>query len=509
MSKLLCEAENSIVIKPPAEGLTTPMVSFKQSVLKVIAVTSLVFIDLIGLLAALYLSYYLRIHILPQFFAIFPATMPPELADKIYWVLGVNILCLAYAGIYSKRLPFWREIKRLLGAISLGFILVLAAVSLAKMGGEVSRTVLVGAYIIALFILPLSRYLGKTILAQVGIWKEPLIIMGTGKTGQIVAEALVNDKYLGYTIAGFITDDNQRKKGSLKINGDKYPVLGRFSDAANILNSTGIRRVVVAAPELPGPEVVSLTNQLQPYTRSILVVPDLFGVPGISGEVDYFFDEQIIAFRTRNNLASGVNVVTKRMFDLIVGMVMLILAAPLMLILALIIKLDSPGPAIFSGNRIGRDGIPFKCYKFRTMYLDNDKILTEYLDKNPRAREEWETFAKLREYDPRVTKSGKWMRKFSLDELPQLLNVMKGDMSLVGARPYLPREKEQMGVYADTILLANPGITGLWQVSGRNEIEFDGRLRLEAWYVRNWSLWLDISLLFRTLGVVIGKKGAY
>ncbi|MDD2585665.1 MAG: undecaprenyl-phosphate galactose phosphotransferase WbaP [Syntrophomonadaceae bacterium] len=509
MSKLICEAENGIVIEPPVEGLTAPMVSFRQSVLKVIAVTSLVLIDIAGLLAALALSYHFRIHILPGLFPAFPAAMPPELADKIYWVLGVNILCLAYAGLYTKRLPFWREIKRMLGAVSLAFILVLAAVSLAKLGGEVSRTVLVGAYIITLFILPLSRYLGKTILAKAGIWKESLIIMGTGKTGQIVAEALANDKYLGYTIAGFVSDDTQRKKRSLKLNGNKYPVLGRFTETPSILNTTGIRRVVVAAPELPGHELVALTNQLQPYTRSILVVPDLFGIPGISGEVDYFFDEQIIAFRTRNNLASRANIVTKRLFDLFIGFIMLIPAAPLMLILALIIKLDSPGPAVFSGNRIGKGAKQFKCYKFRTMYQENDKILEEYLEKNPKAREEWETYAKLREYDPRVTNSGKWMRKFSLDELPQLLNVMKGDMSLVGARPYLPREKEQMGVYADTILLGNPGITGLWQVSGRNEIDFDGRLRLEAWYVRNWSLWLDISLLFRTVGVVLGKKGAY
>lgn len=508
MSKLLCEAENSIVIKPPAEGLTGPMVSFKQSVLKVIAVTSLVFIDLVGLLAALSLSYYLRIHILPQFFSIFPATMPPELADKIYWVLGVNILCLAYAGLYSKRLPFWREIKRLLGAISLGFILVLAAVSLAKLGGEVSRTVLVEAYIIALFILPLSRYLGKTILAQVGIWKEPLIIMGTGKTGQIVAEALVNDKYLGYTIAGFITDDNQRKKGSLKINGDKYPVLGRFSDAANILNSTGIRRVVVAAPELPGQELVSLTNQLQPYTRSILVVPDLFGIPGISGEVDYFFDEQIIAFRTRNNLASGVNIVTKRMFDIVVGFILLILLLPILLIIALAIKLDSPGPVGFSHKRVGRGGREFNCYKFRSMVANAQVVLAEILEKDPTLKEEWERDFKLKN-DPRVTRVGKILRKTSLDELPQIFNVIKGEMSLVGPRPIVNDEIEKFGHYASDYFMVLPGMTGLWGVSGRSDIDYDERVRLEAWYVRNWSLWLDISLLFRTLGVVIGKKGAY
>lgn len=150
-----------------------------------------------------------------------------------------------------------------------------------------------------------------------------------------------------------------------------------------------------------------------------------------------------------------------------------------------------------------------KCYKFRSMYMNADRILLDFLGKHPEAEQEWKEFQKLRGDDPRVTKVGKFIRKYSLDELPQIFNVIKGDMSLVGPRPYLPREKRKIGNYLPIICMTTPGITGLWQVSGRNDIKFNGRLQLDSWYVRNWSLWQDIVLLFKTIGVVFGRKGAY
>jgi len=229
----------------------------------------------------------------------------------------------------------------------------------------------------------------------------------------------------------------------------------------------------------------------------------------VGGEVESFFDEQILAFRTRNNLASRSNMIAKRLFDLVVGTLILILVTPILITLALLIKLDSPGPVIYAGTRIGRLGREFKCYKFRTMYVNNDTILEEFLGNNPEVKTDWELYAKIRGEDPRVTKMGRLLRKFSLDELPQFINVLKGEMSLVGARPYLPQEKEKMAECADTILLAYPGITGLWQVSGRNELDFSQRVQIEVWYVRNWSLWLDISILFRTIPVALRASGAY
>lgn len=508
MAKLSYELADKMIIAPPGEKTKNiSLANTHQSLLKLVSIISLVFTDIIGLAAALVLSFQIRIHILPKLFPVFPAAVPPELMGKAWWAAAIMVLCIAYEGLYTKKLSFWRETKRLISAVTLAFVLMLAAVSLAKLSGEVSRTVVVTGYIISLFTMPLARYLGKYILYKLGIWKEPLIILGTGETAKAVADALMNDWYLGYCVRGFLSSQAEEK--AVKMSGKEYPVCGVVKDAAKILSSTRTRHVIIAQPELAASEIVSLTNQLQPYTRSVLVVPDLFGIPVVSGEADYFFDEQILAFRTKNNLASRINIITKRLFDIVVGSVILVLALPIMLLIALVIRIDSKGPAIFSGNRIGRHGKEFKCYKFRTMFLNNEEILEEYLKKNPKAREEWEKYAKIKGDDPRVTRVGRFLRKLSLDELPQLINVIKGDMSLVGARPYLPRERKEMDEFAETILLANPGITGLWQVNGRNEIDFEGRVRMEAWYVRNWSLWLDISLLFRTVGVVLGRKGAY
>ena len=139
----------------------------------------------------------------------------------------------------------------------------------------------------------------------------------------------------------------------------------------------------------------------------------------------------------------------------------------------------------------------------------SDEILENFFQENPQHKEEWEQFAKLRTIDPRVTRVGKFLRSYSLDELPQIMNVLRGNMGLVGPRPYLPREKEKIGHYMHVICMTVPGVTGLWQVSGRNEISFEGRLKLDSWYVRNWSLWQDIVLLFKTIGVVLKRKGAY
>ena len=178
-----------------------------------------------------------------------------------------------------------------------------------------------------------------------------------------------------------------------------------------------------------------------------------------------------------------------------------------MLIVAYKIKKDSPGDAMYNAERIGKDGKLFKCYKFRSMYTNGDEILEKYLEENPDKKIEWETYHKLDD-DPRVTSIGKFIRKTSIDELPQLLNVLEGNMSLVGPRPYLPREADEMGEALKTIVLVKPGITGHWQVNGRSNVDFLNRLKMDCWYVHNRTFWMDIMLLFKTVGVVLNKKGA-
>jgi undecaprenyl-phosphate galactose phosphotransferase len=178
-----------------------------------------------------------------------------------------------------------------------------------------------------------------------------------------------------------------------------------------------------------------------------------------------------------------------------------------MLVLAALVKRDG-GPAFFGHTRIGQNGQPFKCYKFRSMVVNSQEVLAELLASSSDARAEWERDFKLKD-DPRVSRIGDILRKTSLDELPQLWNVIKGEMSLVGPRPVVKAELERYGEDVSYYLEAKPGVTGLWQVSGRNDVDYETRVYLDAWYVKNWSLWTDISILFKTVGVVLGRDGAY
>jgi undecaprenyl-phosphate galactose phosphotransferase len=509
MPDIQCELNKEIIIAPVQnKKITTPLDIVHQNLMKMLSVLSLLAVDISALAICIWLGYQIRSNVLPAFLSVFPSASPPQLEDKIWWIFAIVILCIAYEGLYAKRLSFWQEARRILSANTLAFMLIFAIVSLAKMGDEISRTVLVICYLLSVFVLPFCRYIGKYILANVGIWNETLLILGTGEIGKEMAEALTRDRYLGYTVRGFLKNNPEEKADRLKICDKDYPVLGVFKDAARIISSTGVRKIIIAAPELPGTELVSLTNQLQRYTRSILLVPDLFGIPALSSEIDCFFDEKILAFSTRNNLASRMNIFIKYLFEIFVGAIIFILLIPVMLIIAIAIKIDSPGPIGYSHKRIGHKGKEFDCYKFRTMVVNADELLEEILSKDAKLREEWKQSYKLKD-DPRVTRIGRILRKSSLDELPQIINVIKGDMSLVGPRPIVEEEIILFGDYARDCFMVRPGMTGLWAISGRSDMDYDERARMEAWYIHNWSLWLDISILFRTIPVVFNGKGAY
>ncbi|MEM9534830.1 MAG: sugar transferase [Cyanobacteria bacterium P01_E01_bin.45] len=192
-------------------------------------------------------------------------------------------------------------------------------------------------------------------------------------------------------------------------------------------------------------------------------------------------------------------------FLTIVGGLMVL---PLILLCGIAIKLDSRGPIFYGHTRIGKGGKLFKAWKFRSMYADGDRILEAYLEQYPEVREEWERDRKLK-HDPRITRIGKWLRRTSLDELPQLWNVLLGEMSLVGPRPIIDEEVSLYGDKFDLYLKVLPGITGLWQVSGRSDTTYEERVELDEYYVRNWSVWLDIYILTKTIWVAIRAKGAY
>lgn len=474
----------------------------------IMTTASLVSIDLFNISLAVFFGFIIRINVMPLLSSRYTEIVPPSFWYNIWLVIVLWVFCLAHEDLYVRRLPFWRESKRIVRATITAFVFTLAIIALARLGDEFSRTILLLACGIGILLLPFGRYLGKKMLAQVGLWNDQVLILGAGLTGTMIAKSLAEDPYVGYQVFGFLEDDPAKKEKGIIIRGHKYPILGGFQDAIEVITENDIKNVILAAPGLPGPELVSLTNRLQHFTHSLLVVPDLIGMPITGGHVDYLSNDRIIAYHTRNNLANPVNIITKRMFDIVVGTVMFIMLLPFIAIIALLIKLDTPGPVIFAHKRVGHKGRYFRCYKFRSMVNDAQSVLQDVLDKDPELREEWEKDFKLRE-DPRLTRVGKFLRKTSLDELPQIFNVMKSEMSLVGPRPIVRDEIDKFGDCIKDYYMVRPGMTGLWVVSGRNDIEYEERVQMETWYVHNWSLWLDISIIFRTIPVVLTRKGAY
>ena len=231
---------------------------------------------------------------------------------------------------------------------------------------------------------------------------------------------------------------------------------------------------------------------------------EIMGKSGIAHMLEH------MNFKSTKNLKSGeFDNIVKRFYDIILSIILLPLLLIIFFIIALFIKLTSKGPVFYGHNRVGRYGKTIKVLKFRSMYQDADVRLKEILENNIEAKKEWETYYKLKD-DPRVTPIGKFLRKTSLDELPQIFNVIKGDMSFVGPRPVIQDEIDKYyKELASYYYMVRPGITGLWQISGRNDIDYDTRVAKDSWYVLNWSVWLDIVILFKTPGAVLQKKGAY
>ncbi|OHE57196.1 MAG: UDP-phosphate galactose phosphotransferase [Thermodesulfovibrio sp. RBG_19FT_COMBO_42_12] len=470
---------------------------------KISQVFGLISIDLLAFYISLFIAWAIRAKIVDTFFHDLPPFSYIHFISFL-WIPAIFILFIFYGGIYEKNLPFWDETKSLVKSISLASITLLAIVTLGKLGDKVSRFVLLGTWLTSVFIFPIFRLWGKKILYNLGIWKERVLIIGAGNAGRLVMEGLHREKHMGYDVIGFLDDDEQKKDDT--INGKK--VLGKVTDFRGFIKKMGIKIVIIAMPSLPSERLSVLTADVQNHAANTMVIPDLKGIALINTDLLHLFREELFLMNIRNNLKSVTNRFIKMLFDITVSVISMPLLLPVIGIIGIIIKSETPGPAIYAHDRIGKNGKIFRCYKFRTMYRDAEERLKEILDSDEEIRNEWLENWKLKD-DPRITKVGRFLRKTSLDELPQIFNVIKGEMSLVGPRPYLLREKADIGENLHVICGAKPGITGLWQVSGRSDTGYRYRVKLDSWYIMNWSLWLDIAIIFKTIRVVIKTEGAY
>ncbi len=462
------------------------------------------FFDIFSLLAIFQLSVMLRIHMLPHIYAGFPLKMQYRTFGHIWWIFLVWLFFFYYEGLYTRRFSYWDEIRALCRVSFLSTVGIFTILSIGKLSGEISRTLVILMGILAILFLPLMRIVLKKSLRRIGLLKRRVLILGAGKTGRLILKALQREPNYGYEVIGFVDDDHE--KCGRRIEGVK--VHKGVDRAANYIKRCDITDIFIAMPGAGKERLQGLINNLQHKVERILFIPDMFGIAVLGTGLRHFFREEVLALEIENNLSNTFNIFIKRCFDIVVSILMLPFLFISMAVLALLIRLDSRGPAIFSQERIGEKGKIFRCFKFRTMHVAAEGRLTEFLAQDPEAKREWDERWKLKD-DPRVTRIGKLLRSTSLDELPQVLNVLKGEMSLVGPRPYLPGEKREMGEHDHTILLTKPGITGLWQVSGRSNTSFYYRITLDLWYVRNWDLWLDIVILFKTIRIIVKREGAY
>lgn len=494
-------------LTPPARTI-----AIKQSVRSIgtfsrigqyVAPVILIAVDYVAVVFAVLTAWYLRTVILPQHFL---ELQPFHIHNTyVYFIYPLTyFLFLSYEGMYTKRLPFWKNVEIMFKICIFVSTLAIAVMYFTGKAENISRVFVVSTWLFSFLYLISARHFTKRFLVATALWQKHIVIVGAGKTAEILAKNFEDEPNLGYKIVGLI-EDNHTERSLL----NQYPHIGRFADAEQAVINSGVQEVIIATPGLDREEMLDLVYRIQPYVRSLTIVPDLFGMPLSNMEVETLYNEKTVMLKTRNNLSLFRNRLLKRIFDIVFGVIVFTLILPILIAIYFVIQYDSKGSAFHTAKRLGKDSNEFSCYKFRTMHIGADSMLATYFVQNPEAKEEWDKFAKLRNGDPRVTTVGKFLRKYSLDELPQIINVLRGNMSLVGPRPYLPREKSKMGYFAHTILETVPGITGLWQVSGRNEIEFEGRLQLDSWYVRNWSVWHDMVLLVKTINVVLGKKGAY
>lgn len=421
----------------------------------------------------------------------------------LHWLLA--ICCVAWYSMrlrhYFYRKTFWFELKEILRTLVIFAIIEIAVMAFTTWAFPRSLWILTWIFIFLL--VPISRMSMKRVLDYFNYWQRDTWIIGSGANAREAYKAISSERNLGLIIVGFIYSEGGMPAGK---NIDGIPVL---ENNLNWLTTIDKKTQFIVALESHQSEIRNtwLRNFMIKGYRYVSVIPTLRGMPLDSTDMSFIFSHEVMIFRVQQNLAKWSSRVLKRVFDIIGSISVIIILSPVLLYISRKVKKDG-GPAIYGHERIGKDGKPFKCLKFRSMVINSKEVLSELLENDVAAKEEWDATFKLKN-DPRVTKIGAFLRRTSLDELPQLFNVLRGEMSLVGPRPIITAELERYNEEVDYYLLSKPGMTGLWQVSGRSDVDYETRVYLDAWYVKNWSMWNDIAILFKTIGVVLKKDGAY
>ena len=423
-----------------------------------------------------------------------------------YWPLLFALpVGLAFLGLYpAAGVNPVEEIRRIALFVTAMFASVSAALFLTGDLSGTSRGNFLLGWLFIVAAIPIGRAMVRATCARRTWWGLPAILLGGGKTGELLVRQLDEHLDLDLKILGCLDDDPRKQNTSV----GRVPVLGTLSGVAALQRSSGASYGIVAMPGLGSERLAEVVRDYGDVFPHLIVVPNAFGLSSVGvGTRDL---GGFVGLYNKQNLLLHHNLVLKRVLDLLLLVPALVVAVPVVALCALAVTLVSPGNPFFAQRREGKSGEPLRVWKLRTMRRDADAYLEAYLARKPEARTEWERYYKLT-HDPRVLPVvGPFLRRSSLDELPQLLNILLGQMSFVGPRPFPYYHVEQFD--ADFRRLRTkvpPGLTGYWQVTSRSSADLAAQKQLDGYYIRNWSLWMDVYLLFRTPLAVVFGKGAY
>jgi exopolysaccharide biosynthesis polyprenyl glycosylphosphotransferase len=399
---------------------------------------------------------------------------------KQFWTIaGATTMSFAVFSAYSyifRSTDFLSQTSQTRAIVAFTWVAIIVAVSFAR--------------------LVVSVVLGT--LYKRGIGLTNLLVVGSGRLGKLMMQQITATPYLGYNVCGFIHDMD-----GPPTDFGRFKVLGTMRDLDSVIRGNRVSEVIIALPSHQHQQIMRTVRVCERAGADFKLVPDLYELSLSRIDVDAI--EGIPLIGLRRSLTNTWQYHVKRLIDVLGAGAVLVLSAPVWALVALAIKLDSPGPVLLRQTRLGYRGQPFQCFKFRSMHVNADTMLERLRAELP---EDERGKFKLRR-DPRRTRVGRVIRRMSLDELPQILNVLAGDMSLVGPRPPLPSEYERYEDWEKARLEMPPGITGLWQVRGRSDIDFNEMVLMDLYYIENWRLRLDLQILLQTIPAVLSRRGAY
>jgi lipopolysaccharide/colanic/teichoic acid biosynthesis glycosyltransferase len=428
----------------------------------------IIIVDIVSLIAVFYFTLFIRKNLNAFGLPNFDELILYDFSFVIFVIVGL----FYYEKIYNFHFDFWQETLKIIKVFFIAFVVVLSVLALTKTNFAYSRVFIVLYFLLAVLFIPIIKRFSKKFFYCFRFFKRKVLIVGASEQIKLFQEEFEKNWYLGQIYAEFNYDS-----------------------------------VIIAPKGMSTEELNTTIIHYLDTTKELYVIPYMQDINFAHSNIMEYSNIRYNTIQIENKLLLKSNTLIKNLFDYF----LIVLISPIFFILhlfiSLLIKFDSHGVIFFKQQRLGKNNTIFECYKYRTMYENSQDILNAYLKNNPCEIEYYEKYHKYKK-DPRITKIGAFLRATSLDELAQIINVYKREMSLVGPRPYMLTESEKLGLNKNFILKVKPGITGLWQVSGRNELTFKERNDLEIWYIKNWSLWADFVILVKTIKVVLLKVGA-